>query len=127
MSADNAYAVFVVGDKWYVSHVFMSPMEDDCLYLQELAEKDKLSPYESLEKALVAAHEFCKEDTVVEYGVITCEALTEPCGKCNVCVDERKVIADDIERCDGCKDPITDTDWTVMTAKGTFHKRCEPR
>jgi hypothetical protein len=80
------------------------------------------------EKALIYAHDYLKDQYIVEYGVIELDPMPDkPCGRCYVCVHERKIISDDLPRCDGCGKPISSSEWQVYTQNKIYHYSCEPR
>lgn len=125
MSADNAYAVFEKGGSWYFAHVFMSPFDENCMYLADV-DTDNRTSYRSEDDAVLAAYHTEKQEIAesgygTEYGVFTAKIPEKPCGTCYVCVHERKIVSEDIEICDGCGKPITSEEWKVTNSNGTFH------
>lgn len=125
MSADNFVGVRPNKDGTYSIFEYgcMSILDEDCLYL---ANEDG-KRVESREVALSLAHIAVREMSICEYGVIEMSPVPdEPCGRCYMCINQRNVIAGDVARCDGCKLPISTSEWTVMTSAGTFHTLCEP-
>jgi hypothetical protein len=126
ISADNAYAIYEQDGVWCVSHVFMSPFDDDCQYLKN-TEPD--SRHSSEEDAVLWAYNREKEEIYdsgfsTEYGIFHAKIPSEPCGRCWVCINERKIIDDELDRCDECGEPLLG--WQVWTAAGKFHRACEP-
>ena len=123
MSADNYIGVREVEGFFYVTEGSMSILDEDCQYVGHT-----LKELSSREQALVYAHDRMKNEYIVEYGVIELSPIPEkPCGRCYVCINVRNIVAEDIQRCDGCGDPISSNDWMCMTSEGIFHHRCEPR
>ena len=88
MSADNAYAVWEQNGMWNVDHVFISPMDDDCQYLQN---RDARASFKVKEEAIAYAHNCVEKEYIVEYGVIVEKILDKPCGECWVCTNERNL------------------------------------
>lgn len=125
MSADNYIAVMQrpTDGKWLVTYGFASPDGEDCQYIGTI-----LSDHDSRPKALTAAHDRAKLETILEYGVSEQSyPPREPCGRCFVCIHERNIVADDVRRCDRCEKPISYSEWAVSTNTGTYHPSCEPQ
>jgi hypothetical protein len=125
MSADNFVGVRPNKDGMYsvFGYGCMSILDEDCLYLS--GEQGEV--VDARDKALLRAHELVREQYICEYGVVEMSPVPdEPCGRCYMCINQRKVIAGDVARCDGCHHPISTSEWTVMTSAGTFHSCCEP-
>lgn len=124
MSADNYITVYPnkTTGGFIVAYGCASIEQEDCLY-----RGTTLSEHQTREEALTAAHDEAKKVPILEYGVTESSAIPgKCCGRCYVCINERHVIADDIARCDECHEPITTSDWRVMTQGKTYHHRCEP-
>lgn len=133
MSADNFVGVRPNPDELTYSifgYGCMSILDEDCMYLatergEEIA---ALTMAEARATALVKAHDIVKEMDICEYGVVELPPISdEPCGRCYVCVHDRKIVADDVQRCTKCNEPISTSEWMTMTSEGTFHSSCEPR
>ena len=125
MSADNYIGVYPsetpLGTSWLVVDGCASIEAEDCMYRGSV-----VASYQTREEALVAAHDHMKDQYIVEYGVIELSAIpTEPSGRCFVCVKERNIISPELQKCDGCGEVISDSEWTVTSSKGHFHNRCE--
>lgn len=125
MSADNFVGVRPNNDGTYdvFEYGCMSILDEDCMYLKDAVGR----PFSTREKALVEAHDVVKRMDICEYGVIELEPTPpQPCGRCYVCINERKVVDDNVQRCTACKEPIAAGEWMVMKDNGTYHNRCEP-
>jgi hypothetical protein len=125
MSADNYIGIYLnkENDTWVVCHGFMSPADDDCQY-----RGNTISVYGTREIAAVAALDALKREDVVEYGVIELDEIPEDwCGRCYTCIHERKYIDETIDRCDGCNEPFTSSDWRSLTVDGMYHRNCKPQ
>jgi hypothetical protein len=115
-NADGTYSIFEYGN--------MSVYGEDCMYLSE-SKGDTF--VESREKALVVAHDLVNEMDVCEYGVIEMGHVRDkPCGRCFVCVHERNIVSEDLQKCSGCDKPISEGEWQVSNSTGTYHTRCDP-
>lgn len=123
MSADNYIGVLHTKDDKYglIPYGNMSMLDEDCQYRGQVAG----SYFDDRASALVAAHDRLKEEYIVEYGVIELEEPDTPCGHCFVCINERKIVTDNVTRCTACGDPIHSGEWTTMNHNGTFHRSCE--
>jgi hypothetical protein len=130
---DGSYSIFEYGS--------MSVYGEDCMYLSDetgiivhpLAGGND-GPVNNRMVALTWAHDIVNRMDICEYGVVEMSPVPdEPCGRCYVCVNCRHIVADDIERCDKCHDPIVEGDWLTTqydpTEKKvlTVHTRCESR
>ena len=114
MSADNYIGVIPTKDgKWgVIPYGCMSLLDEDCMYRGRV----EGSYFDTRAEALEAAHDQVKKEAIVEYGVIELDPMpTEPCGRCYVCVHERGIVAEDIQRCDGCGNPISSSEWMCLT------------
>lgn len=123
MSADNAIVVWKTNNKWNVDMVFMSPYEEDCKYLETFTRTEPQKVFDSREKALEFAHDWLKNEYIVEYGIFEDEIPQEFCGNCWKCVNERGIISS--KRCDKCNVPLISS--YVMNSEGTFCRSCERR
>ncbi len=129
MSADNYVGVIPTNDgepvKWgVIPYGNASMLDEDCMYRGAI----EGSYFDTRAEALVRAHDLVKEEYVVEYGVIELEPVpAEPCGYCYVCVHERGIVADDLDKCDGCGKVISTGEWRVLTGGKIYHNSCEPR
>lgn len=127
MSADNFVGVRPRKDGGYdiFEYGCMSVYGEDCMYLKD---GNPTLLAETRESALVQAHDMVNEMDICEYGVIEMRPVPDvPCGHCWVCINQRGIVAENIERCWKCNEPFSDSDWRVMTSEGTFHSRCEPK
>lgn len=70
MSADNFIAVIRSGDRWYISHGFMSPLCEDGPTYVNLLVASAQQERSTRADALVAAHDLAHKMPVLEYGVI---------------------------------------------------------
>lgn len=125
MSADNYIGVIRSEDGKYglIPYGNMSQLGEDCMYRGRV----EGSYFDDRASALVAAHDLYKTSHIVEYGVIELDPLPdEPCGKCYVCINERKVVHNDTPLCDGCNQPISTSEWMTLSNGKTYHNRCEP-
>ena len=123
MSADNYVGVYPRQGGYGVVNGCMSILDEDCKY-----RGSEIRLAQTRELALVAAHDYAKNLDILEYGVIELDAIPDEfCGRCFVCINERKIVDPNIERCDECHEPFTNTDWRCSSLAGTFHHRCEPR
>jgi hypothetical protein len=120
MSADNFVGIYPSGSDWIVTDGSASREMEDCQY-----RGGTVNVFPTYEQAVLAAHEYAKTLPVLEYGVGTLSAITEPCGRCFVCVNERKIVDKNIERCDFCHEPITSDSWMTVTGRKTYHNNCE--
>jgi hypothetical protein len=93
----------VAEDKWHVAHVFMSPFDEDCLYLKDISPQASFS---SREKAIVHAHDLVNQEPIVEYGVIESSIPDNPCGLCWVCVHQRNIRSENLMLCHDCSEPL---------------------
>lgn len=137
MSADNFVGVRpqkvdgqLTGKYEIFEYGNMSVFGEDCMYYKDekpshiVATANADTRYMALGKA----HDIVNEMDICEYGVVEMPPIPdEPCGRCFVCIHERKIVADDVQRCDKCNEPIAQGDWCVGTAEGVFHTHCEPR
>jgi len=126
MSADNFVGVRPNADGTYSIFEYgcMSILGEDCMYLS--TERGQTTV--GREKALVKAHDLVNEMDICEYGVVEMDAVrTKPCGRCFVCVHERGIVAEDLQKCSVCDKPISEGEWMSITSEGTYHHRCEPR
>lgn len=124
MSADNYVAVLRKADNEYVIvDGNESANEEDCQYVGHVVAVKYTRP-----DALVAAHDHADKLPILEYGVTegNYPAIGDFCGRCYTCINDREIVADDVERCTKCNEPIVSGDWRVMKDKGIFHRRCEP-
>lgn len=125
MSADNYVGVLRKtlddGYEYFVVDGNASIDSEDCQYVGNV-----VGVFSSREDALVAAHNYADKLPVLEYGVHESVYPQEPpCGKCYVCINERGIVAEDVQRCDRCHEPISTSEWMTSTYEGTFHSRCE--
>lgn len=117
MSADNFVGVRQNKDGTYSVFKYgcMSVLDEDCMYLA--SEIGEIVP--SREAALVRAHDLVRDMYICEYGVIELDPVPDkPCGRCYVCINDRQVVADDIDKCDGCHEPISSSEWRIHTKGG---------
>jgi hypothetical protein len=126
MSADNFIGIGKDSEGYFVSHGFMSPYEDDCQYKGQIISRHKTD-----DEASIAAIKAAREETILEYGVISLVgdfSEKDYCGSCFVCINDRNIVNDEtVEICASCNQPIYGYDWRVMNNEGTFHKDCERR
>ncbi len=114
-NADGTYSIFEYGN--------MSVYGEDCMYLS--TERGQTTV--GREKALVRAHDLVNEMDICEYGVVEMDAVRDkPCGRCYMCVHERRIVAEDLAKCTGCGEPISEGEWQTLTSEGTYHRRCAP-
>lgn len=124
MSADNFVGVRPNEDGTYSIFEYGCASVDgeDCMYLA--GEMGIVVP--NRETALVRAHDIVNDMYVCEYGVVEMSRVPdEPCGRCYVCINERHIVHDDVQRCDKCHLPIAQGEWMTLNQEGTFHSRCE--
>ena len=133
MSADNFVGIRPNEDGTYSIFEYgcMSIYGEDCMYLQN---EEPTKTASTREAALVAAHDLVNEMYICEYGVIEMPVpRKEPCGRCFVCVHERHVVSNTLEKCSVCKKPIPDGTWTTSKWDNekqevvTIHSSCERR
>src|SRR6266404_2034004 len=119
MSADNYIGVIATKDGKYgvIPYGNMSMLDEDCQYRGAV----QGSYFDDRATALIAAHDALKEEYIVEYGVIELTEPDVPCGRCYVCINERNIVADDVQRCDACGEPIHSSEWRTTNANGTYH------
>lgn len=136
MSADNFVGVRPEKDGTYSIFEYgcMSILDEDCMYLKDAKPTKIILPTAGIGSgavnaralALVEAHDLANKMMICEYGVIELQPVPKKfCGKCWVCVHERKIVDPSVPKCDSCLEPIAG-EWMVMTNGGTYHNRCEP-
>ena len=76
----------------------MSSQIEDCQYRGSI-----ISAHKTREEALVAAHNLAQTCTILEYGVSVIELgqlPQEKCGRCYVCIHDRNIVDNKLDRCD---------------------------
>lgn len=122
MSADNFVGVRPTEDGKYEIFEYgnMSCYGDDCMY-DANATPTKI--VDTREEALIAAHDLVNEMDICEYGVIEMSPVPKKfCGRCYICVHERHIASDDLEKCDMCNNPISEGEWTTSWFDGVANK-----
>jgi len=122
VSADNFVAVYPAKGVWVISDGSMSVLIENCQYRGYIVERRA-----AREDALVFAHDYANTLPVLEYGVIEEKAIPEEfCGRCFVCVHERKVIDLSLRRCDECGKVISESEGYTMMMGAVFRNGCSP-